>query len=141
MVSIIRHDKMARSFSALVNCDFRIVSIQWMGKDMAMTRYTYDEAGASQPGAEINGVYYLVNANDHVLYVGKAFRRDGKGISSRLREHFSEKNWHRNADANRRVTHFYVKECPTEEVAFELESYEIDKYNPIYNTFGAVGYA
>jgi len=77
------------------------------------------------------GVYYcghvLPNGNLSPLYIGQGVGQDG--IKGRLLQHLNRDSW---SD----VTHFGYSVCDTAKEAENLETAEIAKYKPKYNTQG-----
>lgn len=91
----------------------------------------YDYATVNNWNSTAKGVYYLgVKTSEGKLtiyYIGIAVGEDG--IRGRLLQHLGENKWHD-------VTHFGYHTCDTEAEAEKLESDEIAKYKPKYNTQG-----
>lgn len=78
---------------------------------------------------KLPGVYYLSNQAGQPIYIGKA-----KNIRSRIISHFSgKKESAQKQHFYREVFHVSFKICPTELIAFILESIEIKKHWPKYN--------
>lgn len=93
--------------------------------------YSYKKKVIEDWNNSQKGVYYcgvtLQNGNLSPLYIGKAVNEDG--IRGRLLQHFNQDNW---PD----VTHFGYCVCDTTSEADNLESSEIAKFKPKYNTQG-----
>ncbi|MCU0442389.1 MAG: exonuclease domain-containing protein [Bacteroidia bacterium] len=78
---------------------------------------------------KLPGVYYLRNQAGDPIYIGKA-----KNIKSRFLSHFSSKRESaQKQHFYREVFHVSFTVCPTELIAFILESIEIKKHWPKYN--------
>ncbi|MCH9662059.1 MAG: hypothetical protein K0U66_00175 [Gammaproteobacteria bacterium] len=77
---------------------------------------------------DVDGVYYLLDDSRVVVYVGKAFRKDG-GIKDRLLEHVRLNEW---PD----VSYFSFQICLNENEAERVEKSEIKRYQPKHNYQG-----
>lgn len=76
---------------------------------------------------ETAGVYYLLDEDLKILYVGKA-----KEIKKRISTHFTESS-RKKAELLRKIYHVSYQETGNELVALLLESDEIKKHYPPYN--------
>ena len=90
--------------------------------------YKYNRSTIENINKDVDGVYYLLDEDEDVLYVGKSFRDNG-GIRDRLLEHLRTKNW-------MDVDVFYFQECQSESETDSLEKEKIKKYKPKYNDRG-----
>ena len=93
--------------------------------------YSYNQSTITGWNNSQIGVYYcgsiLQDGSLSPLYIGKATGQDG--IKGRLLQHLNQDNWPG-------VTHFGYCVCDTTKEAEDLESAEIAKYQPKYNTQG-----
>lgn len=93
--------------------------------------YSYNQKVIGDWNNSQIGVYYcgyvLPNGNLQPLYIGQGVGQDG--IKGRLLQHLNQDNW---PD----VTHFGYCVCDTVKEAEDLESAEIIKFKPKYNTQG-----
>lgn len=89
--------------------------------------YLYEKWSINHNAPDSIGVYYCgkLNSNNSLipLYIG----RSEVSIKSRLLDHFQQDYW---PD----VTHFGYRTCSTKQEAEELETSEIQKYRPKYNS-------
>jgi DNA polymerase III subunit epsilon len=75
------------------------------------------------------GVYYLMNAKNEIIYVGKA-----NNIKKRVGQHFSGKITQETRQGFlKEIAHISYEECGNELVALLLEEQEIKKHWPKYN--------
>lgn len=95
------------------------------------SNYSYSKKVVEDWNNSQKGVYYcgavLKNGNLSPLYIGKAVGEGG--IRGRLLEHLNQDNW---PD----VTHFGYTVCDTQVEAENLETSEVAKFKPKYNTQG-----
>ncbi len=93
--------------------------------------FKYSKTDITKCDSSDGGVYYLGNINANgklgVLYVGKAFGKDG--IRGRLLQHLNDNEW---PD----ISHFGFKTCSTEKESLEFESIEIERLKPKHNKIG-----
>ena len=89
--------------------------------------FTYSKQIIEGWNSTVGGVYYCLNSNNHVLYVGKATGEGG--IRGRLLQHISETKW---SD----VVAFGYVEVSTERETLNHEANEIKRCQPKYNIQG-----
>ncbi|MEY2799544.1 MAG: hypothetical protein RI934_532, partial [Bacteroidota bacterium] len=77
----------------------------------------------------VTGVYYFHNSNGDVIYVGKS-----KDIKKRIVQHFAAGKTKKAARMLEDVAHISIENTGSELIALLLESDEIKKIKPIYNT-------
>jgi len=99
--------------------------------------YSYTKVSIISNASSGIGVYYCgyVNTQNNNLvthYVGRA-KGDEVTIRSRLLDHLNNDNW---AD----VSHFGYRECTTKKEAEDLETKEIKRLQPKYNTQGKAAF-
>lgn len=91
--------------------------------------YPYDKRSIEFYAPDSIGVYYCgkLNYNNSLipLYIGMS----EVSIKGRLFDHLEQDNW---PD----ITHFGYRICTTKQEAEELETSEIQKYKPKYNSTG-----
>ena len=73
------------------------------------------------------GVYYMHNANDTIIYIGKS-----KNIRKRIRQHFTNEN-KKSKELQKAVTYITFKETGSELVALLEENQAIKLLKPRYN--------
>lgn len=77
----------------------------------------------------ITGVYYFHNSNADVIYVGKS-----NDIKKRILQHFAGSKTNKSARMLNDIAHISIENTGSELIALLLESDEIKKLKPIYNT-------
>lgn len=77
----------------------------------------------------ITGVYYFHNSNGDVIYVGKS-----NDIKKRILQHFASQKTKKSARMLEDIAHISIENTGSELIALLLESDEIKKIKPIYNT-------
>ena len=77
---------------------------------------------------EETGVYYFIDGNDEIIYVGKSLN-----IRDRILSHLSNNNTKRAMEMRDRVVDIHWELCGSELVALLLESDEIKRHKPVFN--------
>jgi len=77
---------------------------------------------------EATGVYYFLDQNQHIIYVGKS-----KNIKSRVLSHLSNTTTKRALEMKNKVAHISYELTGNELVALLLESHEIQTHLPQFN--------
>lgn len=77
----------------------------------------------------ITGVYYFHNSDGNVIYVGKS-----NDIKKRILQHFAAQKTKKAARMLNDIAHISIENTGSELIALLLESDEIKKIKPIYNT-------
>lgn len=77
----------------------------------------------------VTGVYYFHNSNGDVIYVGKS-----NDIKKRILQHFAGSKTSKSARMLNDIAHISIENTGSELIALLLESDEIKKIKPIYNT-------
>jgi len=77
---------------------------------------------------EKTGVYYLLDNNQEVIYIGKS-----KNIKSRIMDHFRNYQSMKSVEMTTRVAEIRYKLTGSELIALLLESQEIKEFQPKYN--------
>ncbi len=77
---------------------------------------------------ETTGVYYLINDNDDIIYVGKSLN-----IRERVKAHLLQCNTRRSIEMKNATATVGYEETGSELLALLLESHEIKRLKPVYN--------
>ncbi len=87
------------------------------------------EEALSKIPTGVTGVYYFHNSNGDVIYVGKS-----NDIKKRILQHFAGTGTHKSMRMLNEIAHISIENTGSELIALLLESDEIKKIKPIYNT-------
>lgn len=113
----------ARLFEFLISIEPAITFISLRGLHSNLRKEIIDQL------PELPGVYYFYDENGHIIYVGKSIN-----ISERVRSHLSDNLSKKEQELKYRIADIGYELTGNELVALLLESSEIKKYQPIYNT-------
>lgn len=113
----------ARLFEFLVSIEPAITFISLRGLNSNLRKEIIDEL-PEQPG-----VYYFYDENGHIIYIGKSVN-----ISERVRSHLSDNLSKKEQELKYRIADIGYELTGSELIALLLESSEIKKYQPMFNT-------
>lgn len=113
----------ARLFELLVSIEPAITFISLRGLNSNLKKETIDKL------PEHPGVYYFYNETGEIIYIGKS-----KNISERVRSHLSDSLSKKEQELKYRVADIGYELTGNELIALLLESAEIKKYQPVYNS-------
>ncbi len=113
----------AQLFEFLVAIEPAITFISLRGLNSNLRKETIDQL----PGKP--GVYYFYNEAGEIIYIGKS-----KNISERVRSHLSDSLSKKELELKYRVADIGYELTGNELIALLMESSEIKKYQPVYNS-------
>ncbi|MDD5507840.1 MAG: exonuclease domain-containing protein [Bacteroidales bacterium] len=113
----------ARLFELLVSIEPAITFISLRGLNSNLRKEIIDEL-PEQPG-----VYYFYDDHGNIIYIGKSVN-----ISERVRSHLSDNLSRKEQELKYRIADIGYELTGSELVALLLESSEIKRYQPVFNT-------
>jgi DNA polymerase-3 subunit epsilon len=113
----------ARLFEFLISIEPAITFISLRGLNSNLKKETIDAL------PEQTGVYYFYNEAGEIIYIGKS-----KNISERVRSHLSDSQSKKEQELKYRIADIGYELTGNELIALLLESSEIKKHQPVYNS-------
>jgi DNA polymerase-3 subunit epsilon len=112
-----------RLFEFLISIEPAITFISLRGLNSNLKKETIDAL------PEQTGVYYFYNEAGEIIYIGKS-----KNISERVRSHLSDSLSKKEQELKYRIADIGYELTGNELIALLLESSEIKKHQPVYNS-------
>ncbi len=118
-------------FSMILENATHPITPQWISTESKKTAFPplLSEENFKKIPPFVTGIYYFHNQNGDVIYVGKS-----KDIKKRILQHFANQNSKKAVRMQHEIADISFENTGSELVALLLESDEIKKLRPLYNT-------